>query len=417
MSFTVFCPELLVPAGTPEKLRIALLYGADAVYLGGSGFNLRAGAPGFDRAALGQALDLAHGRGVRVYYCLNVFAREYDLAGVRDTLRTLRDHPIDGVIVADPGVFLLTRQELPDVPVHVSTQANVSNRKAVEFWKSLGAGRVNLAREMSLKEIRSLAKSAPQDMELEVFVHGAMCLALSGRCHLSAFLNARPANRGQCTQPCRFQYRPLAMSLEERLRPGEILWEVVEEEGFSAFFSPRDLCLVKYLPWLWRNRISALKIEGRMRSAAYVALACDVYRTALDDLTQGRFQPEIYLRELCGALHRPMDSGFFLPGAPAVTARRWDSKGVMPMVGRITGKIGDGLWVVQVVDRWEPRQPLELVLPGLRRPEVGPTDYSLESEHGERLSLAHPGLRVVLRCEHPDCAPDIFVRQIRGGIR
>lgn len=419
MAFSVSRPELLAPAGTFDKMRVALRYGADAVYVGGPSFNLRAGASGLAWSELGQALDLAHAQGVLVYYCMNAFAWEKDLNVLRETLGALRRYPVDGVIVADPGVFRLTRQELPDVPIHVSTQANVSNSAAIAFWRDLGAARVNLAREMSLKDIKAAARARP-GLELEVFVHGAMCLALSGRCSLSSYLNGRSANRGQCTQPCRFQYRPVAMSLEEGLRPGEILWEVMEEEGFSAFFSPRDLCLVKYLPWLRRNGIAALKIEGRMRSAAYVALVCDAYRTALEDLEDRRFRPDVYLRELRGALRRSMDSGFFLPGAPAVTARRWDGTGAMPMVGRIKESVGEGRWLVQVLDRWESSRPLELVLPGLRRPEVAPGAYGLENEHGEKVGLAHPGLRVVLRCDHPGCGPDIFVRQnlqVRGGRR
>lgn len=407
-------PELLAPVGAFEKMHIALRYGADAVYLGGTAFNLRAGTVGFAWSELGRAIDLAHAKGVLVYYCLNAFVWEKDLQAVRETLGALRSYPVDGVIVADPGVFRLTRQELPDVRIHVSTQANVSNSAALAFWRDLGATRVNLAREMSLREIRAVA-GASSGLELEIFVHGAICLALSGRCALSSYLNSRAANRGQCTQPCRFYYRPVAMSLEEQLRPGEILWEVLEEEGFSAFFSPRDLCLVKYLPWLCRNRITALKIEGRMRSAAYLALTCDVYRTALEDIRQNSFRPGVYLRELCGALHRSMDSGFFLPGAPAVMARRWDGIGSRPMVGRIVESVGEERWSVQVLDRWETSRPMELVLPGLQRPEVAPPEYGLENEQGERLTLAHPGLRVILRCGHPGCSPDTFVRQARDG--
>ncbi|HDQ41808.1 MAG TPA: U32 family peptidase [Desulfonatronum sp.] len=404
-------PELLVPAGSLEKLRIALRYRADAVYLGGSAFNLRAGSSGLGWRELGRALDLARACNVRIYYCLNAFAAEGDLGPVREVLARLRQYPLDGVIVADPGVFHLTRQELPDIRIHVSTQANTGNSAAVAFWRELGAARVNLAREMNLREIRAVAAAVP-GMELEVFVHGAMCLAISGRCSLSAYLNARSANRGQCTQPCRFHYRPVAMSLEEQLRPGEILWEVLEQEKFSAFFSPRDLCLVKYLPWLCRNRIAALKIEGRMRSGAYVALVCDVYRSALENMAQADIRPDLYLRELRGSLRRAMDTGFFLSGAPATASRRWDSLGTMPMVGQVTEKIGEEQWLVKVLDQWDASRPVELVLPGLRRPIIAPKAYRLENQLGESLSLAHPGVRAVLRLEQPGCAPDTFIRQV-----
>lgn len=404
-------PELLAPAGTLEKLRIALRYGADAAYLGGFSLNLRAKADGFDWDDLGRAVAMAHGQGKKVYYCLNAFARENDLGEARAALHALARSCIDGIIVADPGILYLTRQELPGIPMHISTQANVGNSAAASFWRKLGAKRVNLAREMSLRDIRAVAEAAP-DLELEVFVHGALCLALSGRCSLSAYLNNRSANRGQCTQPCRFQYRPVAMSLEERLRPGEILWEVCEEQGFSAFFSPRDLCLVKYLAWLWKNRIRALKIEGRMRSAAYVALVCDVYSTALDDLARGTFRPFLYLQELRGGLHRSMDAGFFLPGGPACRSPRWDSDGAMPVVARILERTDNDAWQVQVLDRWETTQPVQLMLPKLLRSEVAAGDYALEDENGTRRITAHPGTRPTLRCNHPKLAADTFLRQM-----
>jgi U32 family peptidase len=423
MSSSPFRPELLAPAGNLAKLKVALRYGADAVYLGGSALNLRAGAGGFDRDALRHAVVLARSADVRVYYCLNAFPLEIDLDVVRNVLSMLGEFPqgsrVDGLIVADPGVFALARKFLPDMPLHVSTQANTGNSAAVGFWSDLGARRVNLARELTLKDIRGLRRTATEKapgMELEMFVHGAMCLALSGRCSLSAHLNARSANKGGCTQPCRFAYKPraLALTVEEQLRPGDVLWEVLEGEDFTAFFSPRDLCLVKYLPWLQRNGVDALKIEGRMRSAAYVALTCDVYRTALDDFGRGSFRPDRYLRELGAALHRPMDSGFFLPGAPTVTARRWECGGDMTMVGHLLRQEGPHRWTTQVLDRWEATGPVELVLPGLRRPVLRPGEYGLENERGEAMRLAHPGQRVVVCCEHPECASDIFLRQTQN---
>lgn len=423
MSSTSFRPELLAPAGNLAKLKVALRYGADAVYLGGPSLNLRAGAGGFDRDALRHAVALARSADVRVYYCLNAFPLEIDLDSVRDVLAMLDAFPqdlrVDGLIVADPGVFALARKILPDIPLHVSTQANTGNSAAVKFWRDLGARRVNLARELNLKDIRRLRRAVLEKtpgMELEMFVHGAMCLALSGRCSLSAHLNARSANKGGCTQPCRFAYKPraVALTVEEQLRPGDVLWEVLEGEDFTAFFSPRDLCLVKYLPWLMRNGVEALKIEGRMRSAAYVALTCDVYRTALDDLGRGNFRPDRYLRELGAALHRPMDSGFFLPGAPAVTARRWECGGGMTMVGHLLQQDGPGRWAVQVLDRWDATCSVELVLPGLRRPVLRSGKYGLENERGETIRLAHPGQRVLLYCDHPECASDIFLRQTQN---
>lgn len=405
-------PELLAPAGNPEKLRIALRYGADAVYLGGSALNLRAKAQGFGWDELGRAAALNRSLGKKTYYCLNAFVREADLGEATEALHVLSGLCIDGLILADPGVFSLARREAPDIPIHVSTQANVSSSAAARFWKELGARRVNLAREMSLRDIRAVAGTSP-GLELEVFVHGAVCLALSGRCSLSAYLNGRSANRGECTQPCRFQYRPVAMSLEERLRPGEILWEVCEEQGFSAFFSPRDLCLVKYLAWLWKNKITALKIEGRMRSAAYAALVCDVYRTALDDLGRGAFRPRCYLRELQSGLHRPMDAGFFPPGGSMCAAPRWDSAGTMPLIAWILERSGDDAWRVRILEPWDAARPVQLILPGLRRPEVAAREYALEGEDGVLRRAAHPGTTLLLRCGRPEIEPDTFLRQMQ----
>ncbi|TVQ96126.1 MAG: U32 family peptidase [Desulfovibrionales bacterium] len=419
MPLSFFRPELLAPAGNFAKLRVALRYGADAVYLGGTTLSLRSGTAGFDRDAVAHGVEVAHDAGVQVYFCLNAFPLETDLAAVQEALVMLdalsAGHRVDGLIVADPGVFALARKFLPNTPVHVSTQANTGNSAAVQFWQELGATRVNLARELTHRDLRQVRHAVP-NMELELFVHGAMCLALSGRCSLSAHLNARSANKGNCTQPCRFQYRPqaLAMAVEEQLRPGDVLWEVQEGEDFTAFFSPRDLCLVKYLPWLCRNRIDALKIEGRMRSVAYVALACDVYRTALDDFTQGRFRPDLYLRELGASLHRPMDSGFFLYGASTATAKRWDCIGTKTMVGHLHSQEGSGRWCTQVLDRWNTEEPVEMVLPGLRRLVLRPGEYGLENERGDALDRAHPGQRVMLCCDHPECNEDIFIRQIQS---
>ena len=281
-------PELLAPAGNLEKLRTAFFYGADAVYLGGASdgmpsFNLRASAEGLDKAALAEGLLAAAAYGGKVYYCLNSLPVERDLRHLPAVIEETAALGVHGFIIADPGVLRLARKYAPLVPVHLSTQANTCNGESVRFWAEQGVERVNLAREMHCEDIQAIRESCP-NTELEVFVHGAMCLAVSGQCLLSAWLNDRPANTGRCTQPCRFEYRVF----EERLRPGQPLWTVTEEQGYSNIWAPDDLCLLPYLPWFIHTGINALKIEGRMKGPGYVAHVTDVYSTALAFLRQNQ---------------------------------------------------------------------------------------------------------------------------------
>lgn len=226
-----FIPELLAPAGDMEKLETAILYGADAVYLGGDGLNLRAGAGGFSKEALAAGIAKAHASNVKVYYTLNVYPRESQMLQLHEQIEHLAEVRPDGIIAADPGVIRLLRRELPEIPVHVSTQANTSNSESVRFWRECGASRVNVARELrsqELMEMLAICRKQMPNMELEVFVHGAMCMAVSGRCYMSALLNDRPGNLGQCSHPCRYEYKPTSITFEERTRPGEELWEIRE---------------------------------------------------------------------------------------------------------------------------------------------------------------------------------------------
>ncbi|MFW6324274.1 MAG: peptidase U32 family protein, partial [Desulfovibrionales bacterium] len=273
-------PELLAPGGGPAKARTAILYGADAVYVGGQGLNLRAKAAGFTWDDLDFLLAWAHKRGARVYYCLNAMIRAQDLSDVESSLECLGSKDVDGLIAADPGIIRMARKHAPHIPLHLSTQVSTSNPEAALLWRDLGISRVNLARELSLQEIRPFS-SLHGILETELFVHGALCMAVSGRCLLSAYLNARPANLGLCTHPCRYEYRMVRMSVEERKRKGEILWEIEEQDDYTRLFAAKDLCLLPYLKWICSARISALKIEGRMKSVAYLSQVVDVYRTAL----------------------------------------------------------------------------------------------------------------------------------------
>ncbi len=395
-------PELLAPAGNFERLETALCYGADAVYLGGEDFNLRAQGHGFSWDELCLARKRTREHQVRLYYCLNILAQDRHLARIREDLSRLAGMDLDGLIVADPGVLDLARDMAPTVPIHLSTQANTSNASSVLFWQRQGVRRVNLARELNLPSIRTIRSRAP-DMELEVFVHGAMCMALSGRCLMSAHLNQRPANLGLCTHPCRFEYKVTGVALEERRRPGQPVWEVVRGQPYTRLLASEDLCLVKYLAWFARNGIDALKIEGRMKTSLYLAQVLDVYVTALKDLHAGTFRPGTYLQELAQASSRALGTGLTLP-----RKRIFHQPGEVSEPRPVLAQLGQGRreaeWPVRVKSRWESSKPVHILVPGLERPRLSPGDYVLESPSGARLDVVHSGQEARLRCDHPQLA-------------
>ena len=267
-------PELLAPAGDRDKLAQAIHYGADAVYLGGSRYSLRANAGNFSDQELREAVVLAHGAGVRVYVALNIFAHQRDFAGLDDYLLFLREIAADGLIIADPGILAVARRVVPQMPIHLSTQANVTNPESAAFWQACGVSRINPARELSLTELAKMRERVTT--ELEIFVHGALCISYSGRCFLSLHLTGRDANRGDCAHPCRYRYR-----LEEERRPGQF-FPIEEDDRGSYIFNAKDLCLLNRLPQLIRAGADALKIEGRMKSLFYVGTVVRLYRAALD---------------------------------------------------------------------------------------------------------------------------------------
>ncbi|MEG2172215.1 MAG: peptidase U32 family protein [Desulfovibrionaceae bacterium] len=432
-------PELLAPAGTHEQLEAALLYGADAVYLGGGELSLRAGRP-FQGEALTRALALCRGAGVKVYYCLNAFPRQNQWRQVEAALEVLGQARPDALIIADAGVLHAARRQCPHIPVHLSTQANTGNAASAAFWADQGVTRVNLARELPLTQIRAIRQSLRHShpaLAVECFVHGALCLALSGQCLLSAWLQDRPANEGRCTQPCRYKYRkmrgapslhgamdvPESVVVEEALRPHTPLWEVTQhrpdgtgecgDQGdFAAIWSPEDICLIRFLPWFTRTGVDSLKIEGRMRTGGYVAHAVDVYRTALDALRLGvpaeRTKGEAELR---ATATRALSTGFFLPrrqcrpsaGALARTAAALPPVGVahaLPLLARVEEQVRPQSWKCSVRGRWEATRPVSLVLPHMRRPVLQPEDYYLENAKGEKVSTVHSGTTAVLHCQN-----------------
>ena len=456
-------PELLAPAGNMEKLATAILYGADAVYLGGAGLNLRAGASGFSGAELPLALDMARKAGVKAYYLLNVLPRQNLLDQVRERLDHLGELAAQGlgpdaVIAADTGVARMLRRSLPDMPLHVSTQANTANSQAVAFWRDFGARRVNVAREIRQEELAEML-AACQDpdsgaagMELEIFVHGAQCMAVSGQCLLSAWLNDRPANLGQCSHPCRYGYRAAHLVLEEATRPGRAAWEARSDcvsnyessdessdkttddslkntkealqakgplECFTTLLAPGDLCLIEHLDQLARMGVAAVKIEGRTKSSAYLAQVTDAYATALARVRAGHGQEtEDLMEELVNAASRPLTTGFFRmePGAPArqpVLAEPPESPRVV--LCRVLEETAPGRWAVEAKHTWNvDRTPVEMMLPGCRRPGLPASEFRLEDEYGHTLAMAHPGMRAVLACDRPELVPGLFLRTGRS---
>ena len=315
-------PELLLPAGSLEVLKIAVIYGADAVYIGGEAFSLRAKSKNFTPEEMREGIAFAHDRGVKVYVTANIYAHNADLEEIKKYFAELNEMRPDAVLISDPGVFTLAREHAPDLQIHISTQANSTNSATFRFWHSMGAGRVVAARELSLEELRQIRESVPQDLEIEAFVHGAMCISYSGRCLLSNYLTGRDANRGACTHPCRWKY-----ALMEETREGEYM-PVYENERGTYIFNSRDLCMIEYIPQLIEAGVDSLKVEGRMKTALYVADVARTYRIALDDFAN---DPELYYKkipyykdQIRRCTHRNFTTGFFF-GKPDEKDQIYDS--------------------------------------------------------------------------------------------
>lgn len=308
-------PELLAPAGNMEKLHMALLYGADAVYLGGKMFGLRAFASNFSLAEMDEAVAFAHSLHKKVYVTVNIFAHNEDINNLPDYLRNLQAIGVDALLISDFGVWSVAREIIPEMPLHVSTQANTTNWAAVKAWENLGASRVVLARELSFTEMKEIGSKT--EVELEAFVHGAMCISYSGRCWLSSYLTGRDGNRGACAQVCRWEF-----NLTEKNRPGEV-YDVAGDEQGTYIMNSKDLCLLPYLLQLMEAGICSFKIEGRMKSAHYAASVVSVYRRAIDACwrdPQHYTVKQEWLDELEKVSHRPYTTGFAL-GKPDATAQ------------------------------------------------------------------------------------------------
>ena len=300
--------ELLAPAGDMERLEAAIKFGADAVFLAGDSFGLRANAKNFDKDELKKAVNFAHDNNVRVHVTMNILPHDEDMKGLVEYLEFLDSISVDALIISDPGIFALAKEHT-DVDLHISTQASVTNSATVKFWHDMGAKRVILARELSLEEIKEVKKNAPEDMEIECFIHGAMCISYSGRCLLSNYMTGRDANRGDCAQSCRWKY-----SIQEETRPGE--YYPIEEDGKGGTFimNSKDLCLLDEIDKLIEAGVDSFKIEGRMKTAFYVATVIRSYRQAIDAYYEGKFNKDVakkYYDEITKASHRHFTKGFF----------------------------------------------------------------------------------------------------------
>ncbi|WMM23256.1 U32 family peptidase [Tissierella sp. MB52-C2] len=301
--------ELLAPAGDLEKLKMAIRYGADAVYLGGESFGLRKASKNFSIEQIEEGIKFAHERGKKVYITLNIVPHDKDMEGLEEYVTKLHEIKADAVIVSDVGMFSVIKRTVPDLPIHISTQASVTNYETIMFWYDLGVRRIVLARELSFEEIKSLTDRLPKDLEIEAFVHGAMCMSYSGRCLISNYMTGRDANRGDCAHPCRYKY-----ALVEEKRPGEY-FPVFEDEDGTFIMNSKDLCMIEHIEKLMESGIISFKIEGRVKSAYYVATVIRAYRMAIDqyykDPENYKFD-EKWLKEIKKASHRDFTTGFYL---------------------------------------------------------------------------------------------------------
>lgn len=315
-------PELLIPAGSLEVMKTAIRYGADAVYCGGEEFSLRAKAKNFSDEDLAEGIRYAHEHGVKVHITANILAHNYDFPEVEEFMKKMKELKPDAMIINDPGIFMTARRICPEIDIHISTQSSSTNYETFKFWHDLGATRVVAARELSLEEIRQIRAKVPEDLEIEAFVHGAMCMSYSGRCMLSNFFTGRDANRGECTHPCRWRY-----SIVEETRPGEYM-PVYENERGTYIFNSKDLSMIDYIPELCEAGIDSFKLEGRMKTALYVATIARTYRKAIDDYYEN---PEKYRRnlpwyrdEIARCTYREFTTGFYF-GKPDTNAQIYDS--------------------------------------------------------------------------------------------
>ena len=381
--------ELLIPAGSLDVLKTAVIYGADAVYLGGEAFGLRAKAKNFTNEEIMEGIKFAHDHGVKVYITANILAHNDDLAGVEEYFEELKTIRPDALIISDPGVFTIAKRVLPDMEIHISTQANNTNYGTYLFWHELGAKRVVSARELSLKEIKEIREHIPEDMEIESFIHGAMCISYSGRCLLSNFFTGRDANQGACTHPCRWKY-----SVVEETRPGEYM-PVYENERGTYIFNSKDLCMIEHVPEMIDAGIDSFKIEGRMKTALYVATVARTYRKAIDDYLENpekyKANMEWYKEEIGKCTYREFTTGFYF-GKPTSETQIYDSNTYVKnyiYLGTAEERDARGFAKIEQKNKFSVGETIEIMKPDGRNIAALVTEiYTEEGESQE--SAPHP---------------------------
>lgn len=390
-------PELLIPAGNLDTLKTAVRYGADAVYIGGEAFSLRAKADNFGKEAMREAIAFAHAHGVKLYVTVNIFAHNADLARAEQYFKELGETKPDALIISDPGLFSMCRRILPQMEIHISTQMNNTNYETFQFWHALGAKRVVTARELSLKEIAQIRANIPDDLEIESFVHGAMCISYSGRCLLSSFMTGRDANRGACTHPCRWNY-----ALQEEKRPGEY-FPVEEDERGTYIFNSKDLCMIEHLPELIAAGIDSLKVEGRMKTQLYVATVARTYRKALDDLQEDenlyRKNLPRYREEIAKCTYRAFTTGFYF-GKPHAEGQIYDNSTYVrdyTFLGCVEDVTPDGLCLIEQKNKFKKGDTIEIMKTGLRD-ETASVLAIYDAQSGEEQeSCPHPKQKLLLK--------------------
>ncbi len=381
-------PELLIPASSLEVLKTAVIFGADAVYIGGEAFGLRAKAKNFSLDEMREGIAFAHEHDVKVYVTANILAHNYDLDGVKEYFKELKEIKPDGLIIADPAIFEIAGEICPEIERHISTQANNTNYGTFNFWYKQGATRVVTARELSLEEIKEIRANIPEDMEIETFVHGAMCISYSGRCLLSNYMVGRDANQGACTHPCRWKY-----SIVEETRPGEVM-PVFENERGTYIFNSKDLCMIEHIPELIESGVDSLKIEGRMKTALYVATVARTYRKAIDDYKKDPklYQENMpwYLDQISNCTYRQFTTGFFF-GKPNEESQIYDNNTYVKeytYLG-IVGKEKDGTYRIEQRNKFSVGETIEVMKPNGENVEV--TVKRILTEDGmEQESAPHP---------------------------
>lgn len=403
-------PELLIPASSLEVLKIAVIYGADAVYIGGEAFGLRAKAKNFSMDEIREGIAFAHAHDVKVYITANILAHNGDLDGVREYFAELREIKPDALIISDPGVYMIAKEVCPEIERHISTQANNTNYGTYRFWYEQGAKRVVSARELSLAEIKEIRANIPDDLEIETFIHGAMCISYSGRCLLSNYFTGRDANQGACTHPCRWKY-----AVVEEKRPGEYL-PVYENERGTYIFNSKDLCMIEHIPELMESGIDSFKIEGRMKTALYVATVARTYRKAIDDYKQS---PELYREhmawyqeQISNCTYRQFTTGFFF-GKPSDEAQIYDNNTYVKeytYLGIVGERNEEGLYRVEQRNKFSVGESIEVMKPDGANITV--TVQRIVDEEGHDMESApHPKQVLYIDLGQPLAMYDILRRK------